>query len=167
MDYIFGRSITKASIHQTRGKLSGFMFLFIMLVIIVFLSVVPASEALHSLFQDMDRNGDGRIDQNEFSENMIEYAFNKIDDNDSGVISKTEWDVIESVQAERERNDELVKAMDMNNDSSITFNEFSSYAKKHSNITKAFMTLDNDKNGVLSPVEIPERPLFIMVTIKI
>jgi Ca2+-binding EF-hand superfamily protein len=141
--------------------------LFVISIIAVLISFVPVSEALHSLFQDIDRNGDGKIDQKEFSENMIEYAFKTIDGNDSGAITNIEWDIIESVSEDREKHDELVKAMDEDKDASINFVEFSNYAKKHSNITVVFIFLDKDKNGVLSPAEIPERPLFIMVTIRV
>ena len=136
----------------------------IMAILLIF---VPFSEALHSLFQDIDRNSNGKIDQKEFSENMIEYAFKQIDSNDSGAITSIEWDVIESVSEDREMHDTLVKVMDKDKDSRISFVEFSDYAKKHSNIKTTFTALDKDKNGILSPAEIPERPLFILVTIRV
>ena len=141
--------------------------LFVISIIAVLISFVPVSEALHSLFQDIDRNGDGKIDQKEFSENMIEYAFKTIDGNDSGAITNIEWDIIESVSEDRAKHDELVKAMDKDNDARISFVEFSDYAKKHSNVKETFKALDKDKNGILSPAEIPERPLFVLVTIYI
>ena len=136
----------------------------IMAILLIF---APFSEALHSLFQDIDRDSNGKIDQKEFSENMIEYAFKQIDSNDSGTITSIEWDVIESVSEDREMHDTLVKVMDKDKDSRISFVEFSDYAKKHSNIKATFTSLDKDKNGILSPAEIPERPLFILVTIRV
>ena len=136
----------------------------IMAILLIF---APFSEALHSLFQDIDRDSSGKIDQKEFSKNMIEYAFKQIDSNDSGAITSIEWDVIESVSEDREMHDTLVKVMDKDKDSRISFIEFSDYAKKHSNIKATFTALDKDKNGILSPAEIPERPLFILVTIRV
>ena len=141
--------------------------IFVTSIMAVLLCFVPVSEALHSLFQDIDRNSDGAIDKKEFSESMIAYAFKKIDGNNSGAITNVEWDIIESVNEDREKHHELVAVMDKDKDSRIIFVEFASYAKKHSNIIDAFTDLDKDKNGVLSPAEIPERPLFIMVTIRV
>lgn len=129
------------------------------------LSFAPVSEALHSIFQTIDQNEDGKIDRREFTKNTIEHVFNRLDDNDSNVITSTEWDNIENVH-DREKHDELFKVMDTDKDRMISFVEFSNYAEKHSNIEGAFASLDKDKDGVLVPDEISARPPFSMVTIQ-
>lgn len=131
----------------------------------ILLGIGSDSTALHSLFQSMDRNGDGKIEKGEFSAYMTGYAFKKIDDNDSEVITVTEWDLIENVR-DREQHKELFKQVDGNEDKVISPNEFSAYADKHSNIMKAFTAHDSDGNGVLMPEEITVRPLFRMVTVQ-
>ncbi len=125
-----------------------------------------AGEALHSLFQDMDGDRNGKIDSSEYTTYMIKYAFNKLDDNDSKIITSAEWDFIDNVE-NRESHDELFKNVDKNNDRMISFGEFSEYAEKHSNIKDTFRDLDKDSDLILTPAEISARPPFKMVTVRL
>ncbi len=129
------------------------------------LSFAPATEALHSLFQTMDKNENGKIDNGEFTSNMTKHVFNKIDGNDNAIITRSEWDFIQNVK-DKELHNDLYKEMDINNDKLISYNEFSDYAGKHSNLKETFLSLDKSGDGVLMPDEIPDRPPFKMVTIR-
>ena len=131
------------------------------------LSFAPPSEALHSLFQEMDQNENKMIDNREFTRNMIKHVFNRLDGNDNNIISRSEWDIIEGVKDNVLHND-LYKGMDIDNDSLISYDEFSAYAEKHSNIKEAFLSLDKNRDGVLISDElpVPVRPPFKMVTIQ-
>jgi Ca2+-binding EF-hand superfamily protein len=128
-------------------------------------SILPGSDAMHSIFQTLDLNGDGKIEFKEFSKDMTEFAFNKIDDNDNQVITKNEWEIVMNV-TDRDKHDELFKDADTGNDQSISFEEFSNYARIHSNIKEAFMSLDKNSDGFLFPDEISSRPPFRMVTLQ-
>ena len=140
--------------------------IFVTSIITVLLSFTTATEALHSLFQEMDRNENGKIDNGEFTGNMTKYVFNKIDDNDNNIISRSEWDFIENIK-DKELHNDLYKEMDTDNDMLINYKELSAYAEKHSNIKKAFLSLDKNGDGFIMPDEMPDpvRPSFKMVTI--
>jgi len=141
------------------------MWIFSVALIILSVSGVPKSYAVHELFKSIDKNADGKINQEEFSADTKEYVFEKVDDNNNESISKTEWMSIEGV-SEKEKHEELFQRIDKDKDNRITFFEFADYADKHSNIEEAFIGLDKDSNNSLLPDEITNRPLFKMITIK-
>jgi Ca2+-binding EF-hand superfamily protein len=122
------------------------------------------SQALHELFRSLDMDKDGRVDRNEFSEDMKRNAFKKLDVDDNREITSSEWVSLDNVD-ELDKHSELFKRLDKDKDRRITFFEFSDYADKHSNIEEAFIGLDRDRNNSLAPDEITVRPLFRMITI--
>ncbi len=124
----------------------------------------PESQALHELFRSLDLDKDGKIDRNEFSEDMKRNAFKKLDADDNREITSSEWASLDNVE-ELDRHSALFKRLDKDKDRRITFFEFSDYADKHSNIEEAFIGLDRDRNNYLAPDEITVRPLFRMITI--
>jgi len=113
----------------------------------------------------MDQNENGKIDHGEFTSNMTKYVFNKIDDNGDSIISRSEWDYIQNVK-DKELHNDLYKGIDINSNRIIRYNEFSDYAEKHSSLNQTFLSLDKNRDGVLMPDEIPDRPTFKMVTIR-
>jgi Ca2+-binding EF-hand superfamily protein len=121
--------------------------------------------ALHELFRSLDLNKDGKIDRNEFSEDMKKEAFSKLDKDKNGVISSEEWENNDDVP-ELDKKNELFKRMDKNKNKGITFFEFSDYADRHSNINEAFMGLDRNGNNSIEPDEMTVRPLFKWLTIR-
>ncbi len=146
---------------------SGFKYLMILLSSVIILTGFSVSNghALHELFRSIDENADGKINQEEFSEDMKEHVFDELDNNNNKAISKAEWMSIEGV-SETEKHEELFQRIDKDKDKRITFFEFSDYADKHSNLEEAFIGLDKDGSNNLSPDEITVRPLFKMITIK-
>jgi hypothetical protein len=126
---------------------------------------LPQSHAVHELFKSIDENADGTINQEEFSKDMKDYVFNKLDNNNNKAISKAEWMGINN-PLDAEQHEVLFQEIDKNKDKLITFFEFSDYAERHSNIEEAFIGLDRDGSNSLSPDEITIRPLFRMITIK-
>ena len=141
--------------------------IFVTSTLAVLLSFAPCAEALHSLFQEMDQNENRKIDHLEYTKNMTKHAFDRLDDNNNNIISKSEWDYIENVKDKVLHND-LYKEMDIDNNSLISYDEFSAYAEKHSNIKETFLTIDKNRDGELIPDEFPDpvRPPFKMVTIQ-
>ena len=146
--------------------LTSIKSIIVTVVITVLLSVAPVSEALHSLFQSMDQDENGKIDYGEFSGNMTRHVFNRLDGNDNNLISRSEWDFVENVK-DKELHNDLYNGMDIDRDSLISYKEFSDYAEKHSNIKETFMSLDKNRDGVLMPDDISDRPTFKMVTIRL
>lgn len=138
--------------------------LIISAVAVLISCLVSESESLHYLFRSIDANKDGRIDHDEFSVDMKENAFNRLDSDKDREITEAEWVSLDSISV-KEKHSKLFKTIDINKDSKITFFEFSSYADKHSNIEEAFMVLDKDRDGLLLPDEITVRPHFRMITI--
>ena len=127
--------------------------------------VASNSFALHELFKHVDENKDEKITREEFSKDMKENAFEKIDNSQDKMVSKSEWMSLGDI-VETEKHDRLFKEIDRDKDSRITFFEFSDYADKHSNIYEAFMGLDKNGSNALSPDELTVRPLFKMITIR-
>lgn len=121
--------------------------------------------AMHELFKSLDLNKDGKVDRNEFSQDMKKEAFSKLDKDKNGEISSEEWENNEVVP-ELDKKNELFKRMDKNKNKGITFFEFSDYADMHSNINEAFMGLDKNRNNSIEPDEINVRPLFKWITIR-
>lgn len=119
----------------------------------------------HRLFERMDVNDDERVTIEEFSDDMKQYVFDGFDEDGNRVINREEWEHIANV-ADREKHEELFRKIDTSRDKRITFLEFSDYADKNSNIEKAFMVNDRDKDNSLSRDEISVRPIFRMITIK-
>jgi len=122
------------------------------------------SEPMNYLFESVDANEDGKIDRGEFSEDMKKYAFKNLDNNHNNAVSIKEWGSLKNITI-REEHEKLFKTIDIDKDKKITFFEFSDYAEGHSNIEKAFMVLDRNKDGMLLQDEITVRTLFRMITI--
>jgi len=106
-------------------------------LIILLFSGVSKSHAVHDLFKSIDENEDGKINQEEFLEDMEAYVFDEFDNNNNKAISKAEWMSIEGMM-DPEKHEELFQRIDK----------------------------DKDENNSLSPDEITNRPLFEMITIK-
>jgi len=135
------------------------------IVIMTFVCLAATeSQALHELFRSLDLDKDGKVDRNEFTEDMKRNAFKKLDADNNREISSSEWVSLDSVE-ELDKHSALFKRLDKDKDRRITFFEFSDYADKHSNIEKAFIGLDKDRNNSLTPDEITVRPVFRMITI--
>ena len=143
----------------------NYLWIFLASVIILLVSGVSRSYAVHELFKSIDENADGKINQEEFSEDMKEQAFERLDVNENKTISMQEWEPITDGR-NKKKHMELFERIDKDSDKRINFFEFSDYAERNSNIEEAFMGLDKDKNNHLSPDEITVRPLFKMITIK-
>jgi len=141
--------------------------LFIILSVFTVITTFALSEtfAVHELFKSIDENADGRINQEEFSKDMKEQAFERLDTNKNEMISMEEWEPLTDIK-NRKKHMELFERMDKDSDKRINFLEFSDYAERHSNIEEAFMGLDKNRNNHLSPDEITVRPLFKMITVR-
>ncbi|MBI5098731.1 MAG: EF-hand domain-containing protein [Nitrospirae bacterium] len=126
---------------------------------------VNLTGAVHNLFNEMDVNRDGKVSLEEFTHDMEKNAFYKLDKNKDGFITPEEWSRADFIE-EKEKAHEVFKAIDRNANKRISFPNFSSYADKYSNIEEAFMILDKNKDGVLSPDEVTVRPLFRLITIR-
>ncbi|TNF53084.1 hypothetical protein EP227_06465 [bacterium] len=122
------------------------------------------TETTNPVFQDFDSDKDGKVDQEEFMQDMEEDAFNKIDRDDDKVITQEEWNSIERV-TDKEKHREIFTYIDKNNDKRISFLEFADYADKHSNLEDSFIRFDKNKNGSLSPNELPAKSRFRLFTI--
>jgi len=134
-------------------------------LILIFMFALTDSHAVHELFKSIDENTDGKISDKEFSEDMKEHVFQKMDADDDNMIEKEEWKRVENI-SDTEKHVEMFERIDTNKDRRISFIEFSDYADKKSNLEEAFMGLDKDGNNSLSPDEITVRPGFKMITIK-
>ena len=121
--------------------------------------------AIHNLFNEMDINRDGKVSLEEFTHDMEKNAFNNLDKNKDGFITPEEWSRVDFVE-EKGKAHEVFKAIDKNANKRITYPNFSNYAEKYSNIEEAFMLLDKDKDGSLSPDEVTVRPLFRLITVR-
>ena len=128
-------------------------------LILIIMFALTDSHAVHELFQSIDENTDGTISEKEFSEDMKEHVFQKMDTDNDNMIEKEEWKRVEHI-SDTEKHVEMFERIDTNKDKSISFFEFSDYADKKSNLEEAFMGLDRDGNNSLSPDEITVRPGF-------
>jgi len=126
---------------------------------------VHDTRATHNLFNEMDKNQDGKVSLDEFSQNMAKSAFDSLDKNKDGFITPTEWSGIDLLE-EKEKAPEIFRAIDKQARKRITYPDFSNYAQKYSNIEEAFMVLDKNKDGILSPDEVTVRPLFRLFTVR-
>lgn len=145
---------------------SEYMWIFSVAVMFLLVSGMSSSNAENDLFNSMDRNSDGRINEEEFSKDMKEYVFDKLDHDNTETISRDEWMSILGTET-AENHGELFQRIDRDKDRRITFFEFADYADDNSNIEKAFINLDRDGSNSLSPDEVTARPLFRMVTVRI
>ncbi len=135
-------------------------------LVIFFISfAVSESSAMHEVFKDLDLNKDGKIDRNEFSEDMKKEAFSKLDKDQSREITSEELEGVYTGE-ELDRHNELYKRMDKDKNKRITFFEFSDYADRYSNIEEAFIGLDKDRNNSLEPDEINVRPVLKWITVR-
>ncbi len=137
------------------------------LIMVSVLVVFWAGEAgaVHNLFKEMDTNHDSKVDREEFAKDMEMTAFDKLDADKDGFITREEWRKMDYIE-DLGKSHEVFKYADRNADKRISFPEFSEYAKKYSNIEEAFMTLDKDKDDSLSFDEVTLRPLFRLFIIR-
>lgn len=126
---------------------------------------ITLTGAAHNLFNEMDINRDGKVSLDEFAHDMGKNAFDRLDKNKDGFITPTEWSGVDLIE-EKEKVQEVFKAIDKNASKRISYPDFSNYADKYSNIEEAFMILDKNKDGSLSPDEVTVRPLFRLFTIR-
>lgn len=138
--------------------------IFSLIVMVFFILTASESQALHDLFKSLDLNEDGKVDRDEFSEDMKENAFHRLDTNHDNEISEEEWNSVANIP-EIQKHREMFRQIDRDSDRRIKFFEFSDYAERHANIEEAFTGLDKDGSNSLSPDEISVRPLFKMITI--
>lgn len=135
-------------------------------LVIIFISfAVSESSAMHDSFKSLDINKDGRIDRNEFSEEMKKESFSELDKDQNREISYEEWKSLYSVE-EPERHSEMFRRIDKDKNKGINFLEFSDYADRYSNISEAFIGLDKDGNNSISSDEMTVRPLFKWVSVR-
>ncbi len=141
------------------------IWIFALAASIILISGASRSYAVHELFKHVDENADGKINKQEFSDDMKKHAFEKLDENNNEAITESEWVHIEGV-VETKMHQELFKKIDKDKDNRISFFEFSDYADGNANLEEAFMGLDRNGNNNLSPDELTVRPLFKMITIR-
>ncbi|MDO8282253.1 MAG: EF-hand domain-containing protein [Thermodesulfovibrionia bacterium] len=134
------------------------------LVIAIMSLGASRSEALHEYFKSLDINNDGKVDLQEFSGEMKKQVFDELDADKNKEVTESEWGSVPDITEEKEH-ESVFKKIDRDTDSRITFFEFSDYAESNSNIMKAFMGLDMDKNNLLSPDEVSSRPMFRLITV--
>lgn len=135
------------------------------LIVIAMIGLGPSrSEALHEYFKSLDTNNDGKVDLQEFSGEMKKQVFDELDADKNKEVTESEWGSVPDITEEKEH-ESVFRKMDRNTDSRITFFEFSDYAESNSNIEKAFIGLDMDKNNLLSPDEVSSRPIFRLITV--
>jgi Ca2+-binding EF-hand superfamily protein len=113
----------------------------------------------------MDVNRDGKVSLEEFAHDMEKSAFDRLDKNKDRFITPIEWSGVDLIE-EKEKAQEVFKAIDKKASKRISYPDFSNYADKYSNIEEAFMVLDKNKDGILSPDEVTVRPLFRLITIR-
>ena len=126
--------------------------------------LVNYTSAMHDLFNEMDVNQDGKVSLEEFSHDMENSAFNRLDKNKDGFITPKEWSAVDLIE-EKEKAQEVFQAIDKKANKRISYPDFKNYADKYSNLEEAFMILDKNKDGSLSPDEVTLRPLFRLITI--
>lgn len=134
-------------------------------VFLLMILSVHDTGATHNLFDEMDINHDGKVSLDEFSNNMAKSAFDRLDKNKDGFITPSEWSG-ENLLDEKEKAPEVFRAIDKQARKRFTYPDFSNYAEKYSNIEEAFMVMDKNKDGILSPDEVTVRPLFRLFTIR-
>ena len=126
--------------------------------------LVNYTSAMHDLFNEIDVNQDGKVSLEEFVHDMEKSAFDRLDKNKDGFITPIEWSGTDLIE-EKEKAQEVFQAIDKKANKRISYPDFTNYADKYSNLEEAFMILDKNKDGSLSPDEITLRPLFRLITI--
>ena len=131
--------------------------------LLIILATVAGAE--QQMFEKVDKDKDGKINREEFSQYMKESAFEKLDNNRDEGITEAEWDKTYDVVAAEEHKG-IFKSMDRDRDKRISYPEFSNYAAKYSNIEDAFMIMDKNKDNALSPDEVSYIPSFRLFTLR-
>jgi Ca2+-binding EF-hand superfamily protein len=137
------------------------------IIALSFIAVFQAAiaGAVHDLFRTMDTDNSGSVSREEFSRYMEKDAFDRLDADKNGILTMDEWKKMDYL-AEGDKQPEVFRHVDKNANKKISFPEFTNYADKYSNIEEAFMTMDKNKDGSLSPDEVTLRPLFRLITIR-
>lgn len=135
-------------------------------VLISLIVLLPCiTGAMHDLFTKMDEDKDGMISREEFTRDMVKEAFDRLDTNSDGILTMEEWRRVDFL-GESDKPQEVFRHIDRKAGERITLPEFSNYAERYSNIEEAFMTMDKDRDGSLSPDEVTLRPIFRLITIR-
>ncbi|KPK01337.1 MAG: hypothetical protein AMK71_05960 [Nitrospira bacterium SG8_35_4] len=143
---------------------SLFYFLFAILVVL-FALPVHQGYAVHDLFKSIDKNQDGKVDREEFSEDMKKDAYARLDKDANTSVTYEEWNNSPYI-TEKEKQTRLFQRFDRDQDRIITFAEFSDYMTRDSNLEEVFIGLDQDGNNFLTPDEITVRPHIRILTIR-
>ena len=148
-----------------RGKIMRYAILMLSAGFLLMILSLHNANAMHNLFNEMDANHDGKVSLDEFSNNMAKSAFDGLDKNKDGFITPSEWSG-EDLLDEKEKAPEVFRAIDKQARKRFTYPDFSNYAEKYSNIEEAFMVMDKNKDGILSPDEVTVRPLFRLFSVR-
>jgi Ca2+-binding EF-hand superfamily protein len=149
---------------KERGNMNrAILKLFILGSLVLFCA--GTAGAVHDLFNKMDENNDRKVTREEFTRDMEKDAFDRLDVNKDGILTPEEWEKTDFI-SESDRQQEVFRHVDRDANKRISFPEFSDYAYKYSNIEEAFMIMDKDRDGSLSPDEVTLRPLFRLITIR-
>ena len=107
-----------------------------------------------SEFAGIDKNSDGKIVREEYIDGMKRTTFEKIDKNTDKVITWDEWSHFDKSPEARDH----FNSMDKDNDSNITFGEFSDAMDNYSDCDDVFTSIDHDGNGAIGAGEYKGRP---------
>ena len=141
--------------------------LYFLFAILVALCVLPVSQglAVHDLFKSIDKNQDGKVDREEFSQDMKKDAYAKLDRDADASVTYEEWNSSPYI-TQKEKQTRMFQRFDRDQDRIITFAEFSDYMTRDSNLEEVFIGLDQDRNNFLTPDEITIRPHIRILTIR-
>jgi len=103
------------------------------------------------LYAEADLNKDGRVTSKEFADHIIGVSFVVIDVNQDHRIDAQEWAKIEKGAAGKKK----FAALDKNKDGVIDFKEYCSDPAAREVLVKIFLTMDPNRDGVLTKQEVP------------